>query len=68
MAALDNTRIATGSYGLVGRIGVFFASVANAVVDWNEARVTRNSLNKLSDRELSDIGLFRGDIDEIAKR
>ncbi len=68
MAALDNTRIATGSYGLFGRIGVFFASVANAVVDWNEARVTRNSLNKLSDRELSDIGLFRGDIDEIAKR
>jgi len=67
MAALDNTRIATGSFGLVGRIGAFFASVANAVAEWNDARATRNALNGLTDRELEDIGLCRGDIDVVAE-
>jgi len=28
-------------------------------------RMTRNALGKLSDRELDDIGLCRGDIDQI---
>ena len=69
MAALDTTRIATtGSFGLVGRIGAFFTSVAHAAVDWNDARVTRNVLTGLSDRELDDIGLCRGDIDDIIQR
>jgi uncharacterized protein YjiS (DUF1127 family) len=34
---------------------------------WNDARVTRKTLNKLSDRELDDIGLCRGDIDYIGR-
>ncbi len=66
MAALDTTRTTTGSFGLVGRIGAIFASVINAVEEWNDARVTRNALNGLSDRELEDIGLCRGDIDVVA--
>lgn len=33
---------------------------------WNDARVTRASLSRLSDRELDDLGLCRGDIDDIA--
>jgi uncharacterized protein YjiS (DUF1127 family) len=35
------------------------------VGSWNDARVTRNALAKLSDRELDDIGLCRGDIDRL---
>ncbi|TVP69196.1 MAG: DUF1127 domain-containing protein [Rhodobacteraceae bacterium] len=35
---------------------------------WNDARITRNALNALSDRELSDIGLARSDIDAVANR
>ncbi|WP_170572911.1 DUF1127 domain-containing protein [Ruegeria atlantica] len=66
MAALDTTRITTGSFGLVGRIGATFASVANAAIEWSDARATRNALNSLSDRELEDIGLCRGDIDAVA--
>ncbi|MBY6081994.1 MULTISPECIES: DUF1127 domain-containing protein [Ruegeria] len=66
MAAIDTTRASIGSFGLVGRIGAFLASVVNAVVAWNDARVTRNALNGLSNRELEDIGLCRGDIDEVA--
>ena len=32
---------------------------------WNDARVTRKALGKLSDHELDDIGLCRGDIETI---
>ena len=67
MAALDTTRTTTGSFGLVGRIGATFASVVNAVIEWNDARVTRNALSGLTDRELEDIGLCRGDIDVVAE-
>ncbi|RLJ99010.1 DUF1127 domain-containing protein [Ruegeria conchae] len=67
MAALDTTRTTTGSFGLVGRIGATFATVVSTVVEWNDARVTRNALNGLTDRELADIGLCRGDIDEVAE-
>ncbi|WP_204113365.1 DUF1127 domain-containing protein [Shimia biformata] len=48
-----------------GRIGQFFASVVATVAAWNDARVTRNALSELSDRELDDIGLSRGDIENI---
>ena len=65
MAALDTTRATTGSFGLVGRIGATFASVVNAVAEWNDARATRNALNSLTDRELEDIGLCRGDIEGV---
>lgn len=51
-----------------GRIGQFFAPIIAAVTAWNDARVTRNALSTLSDRELEDIGLCRGDIDQIAEQ
>lgn len=37
----------------------------NALIEWNNKRVTRNALSKLSDRELSDIGLTRNDANLI---
>ncbi|WP_102108810.1 DUF1127 domain-containing protein [Oceaniglobus roseus] len=36
-----------------------------AVIAWNDSRVTRKSLGRLTDRELDDIGLVRGDIENI---
>jgi len=33
---------------------------------WNRARLTARQLEELSDRQLSDIGVVRGDIDELA--
>ncbi|MBD3802986.1 primosomal protein DnaI [Thioclava marina] len=40
----------------------FFSSVIAALHDWNDARVTRKALSKLSDRALEDIGLTRFDV------
>ena len=45
-----------------------FAHLASAFSDWSRARITRNTLSQLSDRELNDIGLCRGDIERIAQR
>ncbi|MCF2869756.1 DUF1127 domain-containing protein [Octadecabacter sp. G9-8] len=47
--------------------GFSLSSVFGAFAAWNDARMTRNSLNRLSVRELDDIGLVRGDIENIAK-
>lgn len=66
MAAFDTTRTNYGASGLFGRISAAVNTVFAAVVAWNDARATRNALAKLSDRELEDIGLVRGDIDDVA--
>ncbi|RUS63222.1 DUF1127 domain-containing protein [Pseudorhodobacter sp. E13] len=67
MAAYETTR--TAPFGAIATYSFirFVSNVANSVIAWNDARVTRNSLGKLSDRELDDIGLTRADIADIAK-
>lgn len=55
-----------------GAISIFrFVQSVNdklaALAAWNDARVTRKALAKLSDRELEDIGLCRGDIEVIGR-
>jgi uncharacterized protein YjiS (DUF1127 family) len=45
----------------------FVTEIAGSFAAWNNARITRNSLSNLSDRELDDIGLCRGDIDFIGR-
>ena len=67
MAAFDTTRTSYGYTGLIGRIGSAFAAAFGAFAAWNDIRVTRNALSRLTDRELEDIGLARGDIDTIAQ-
>ncbi|HOZ33172.1 MAG TPA: DUF1127 domain-containing protein [Tabrizicola sp.] len=67
MAAVETTRPAP-----LGAITTYRAitTVTNAFATlgaWNDARVTRKALNKLSDRELDDIGLCRGDIEFIGQ-
>ncbi len=43
------------------------SAVFAALRSWNDARITRNALHALSDRELSDIGLERSEIDAVAR-
>lgn len=61
MAAIETTR-AQYSTGIIDRIGHSLASIAGTLLAWNDARATRNALSQLTDRELEDIGLCRGDI------
>ena len=62
MAAFD-TRAGYVSSSFYGRVGAVLANIYSAIVGWNDARMTRKTLSSLSDRELDDIGLVRGDID-----
>lgn len=62
MSAYDSHRVLTRN----GRPGLVTKLIA-AFLAWNDARVTRAALMKLSDRELQDIGLNRWDIDRAAR-
>jgi len=61
MAFFDPTRRASGSI-LAGRMASFMTRPFGALTDWNERRATRKALANLSDQQLDDIGLCRGDI------
>ncbi len=62
MSAIEANR----SYAVGGVHGVVAKAVA-ILTAWNDTRVTRRELSRLSDRELDDIGLCRGDIERIAR-
>ncbi len=67
MAAFDTTRTAYGSTSAVSRIFNFFGAFFAAVEAWQDSRATRKALSDLTDLELQDIGLIRGDIDLVAQ-
>lgn len=62
MAAIDIFRPRPAGFG------TGFSRFVGVVANWNDARVTRKALSKLSARELEDIGLCYGDIDDIAQK
>ena len=63
MAAVNTNSVAAfvSGKGLI-------ATTFEAFQRWNDVRRTRAVLSKLSDRELSDIGLCRGDIEDVAQK
>lgn len=65
MASIEHTYTASNVRHFGGTIGSAVSSVFGRLAAWNDARVTRNALSKLTDRELDDIGLVRGDIYDI---
>lgn len=65
MAAFDTARTTYGKPAASGRMSLGLPGMLGALAAWNDTRVTRKALSKLSDRELEDIGLSRGDIDRI---
>jgi len=42
--------------------------ITDKLRDWNNRRLTHNALAGLSDRQLEDIGLSRGDLDALPPR
>lgn len=67
MAAVETTRPAPFGAIATYRALNTLSNAALAFQAWNDARVTRKALNRLSDRELDDIGLCRGDIDGLGR-
>lgn len=67
MASFDTTRTTYGSASAASRFLAAISATIASMIAWNDARVTRNALASLSDRELDDIGLSRADIDTVAE-
>ncbi len=65
MAAIETTRTAPLGAATTYRFISALTGVFTAFSAWNDARVTRNALARLSDRELDDIGLCRADLEHI---
>jgi uncharacterized protein YjiS (DUF1127 family) len=61
MAVISNRPLGAGF-----RATRILADIVGRIAAWNDARVTRKALAALSDRELDDLGLVRGDIEDIA--
>ncbi|KAJ54113.1 hypothetical protein ACMU_04240 [Actibacterium mucosum KCTC 23349] len=61
MAAFETTRPLVADRPTFGFIG----ALAALVLEWNDRRVTRKSLSKLSDDMLEDIGLTRADVNRL---
>lgn len=67
MAAYESSRAAPFGAISIFRFVQFLSEISANLSAWNDARVTRNALGRLSDRELDDIGLCRGDLDQISR-
>ncbi len=67
MAAIETSRPAPfgaiTTYRAVNALSIVFGTFKV----WNDTRITRKALSKLSDRELDDIGLCRGDIEMLGR-
>jgi len=66
MATFDSSRSAPFGAITSFRIISVLDDMRVALVAWNNTRSTQNTLAKLSDHELNDIGLSRGDIGSIS--
>ncbi|MGR3549954.1 DUF1127 domain-containing protein [Pseudooceanicola sp.] len=51
---------------LLGQFGRGLSNAHLGVRDWNNRRITRKLLTRLTDRELADIGLLRSEIETLA--
>jgi uncharacterized protein YjiS (DUF1127 family) len=67
MAATMTSRPAPMGAITVFRMVQSVNHVATLFQNWNNGRITRKALGKLSNRELDDIGLCRGDIEMIGR-
>jgi len=66
MAFYDTSRPAAGP--AAGTLSRLVATIVAGFAAWREARMNRAALSRLSDRELSDIGLMRADLDAMRAR
>ncbi|MBK1635583.1 DUF1127 domain-containing protein [Rhodovulum adriaticum] len=67
MAVYDYSRPQMDGHLFGGRLNRMIGDTLGRLATWHDARATRTALNRLSDRELDDIGLCRADIARIGR-
>lgn len=68
MALLDSSRPFSQPAVFADAVSRAAYRLVSTLIDWNNARRTRNSLMQLTAQELDDIGLTRADVDMMVKR
>ncbi len=68
MAIFDTYRHGNAAPAFGGRFAQTLAHILATAAGWRAEHATRKALSGLSDHELEDIGLSRGDIDGVAQR
>lgn len=71
MATLVNSLPTTGAHGAVhtgGATGSLLGRMSGWLAEQRRYRRTVAELSTLSDRELADIGITRGDVEFVARR
>lgn len=53
--------------GETGKLAATFQTLVARFQAWNEMRKTANELNRLSNAQLRDIGIYRSDIPAVAR-
>ena len=70
MATVQNVTLngfAKGQENGISKIGALFAKAAERLASWNEVRKTRQELERLTNAQLRDIGIYRSDIPAVAR-
>ena len=67
MAVTSNTQIAPFGAVTLYRLVAASERAVETIGTWRRANAVERSLSRMTDRELSDIGMFRGDIPRIAR-
>ena len=68
MATFYTTGSSVAGHSIGNRLHSAFARFVGAIASWNDTRVTRNALSKLTNHELDDLGLTRGDLENIGDK
>lgn len=68
MAVQETNRVAPFGALTIHRVITRIEALVATVASWNNERKTVATLSRLSDHELNDIGLCRGDIHALARR
>lgn len=68
MALFDASRPVVANSGFGARLSTVLSRIAGVFLEWNEQRITRAELSKLSEHQLEDLGLTRGDIETLFRR
>ncbi|MGY3437739.1 MULTISPECIES: DUF1127 domain-containing protein [unclassified Marinovum] len=68
MSVYENSHAQIAIAGVADRIGRVILAMISSTRDLIDARRTHKMLSRLSDAELNDIGLERGDIDRVSRR
>ncbi len=67
MASYDQMRPVVATHNIGARLTTPIAVLFSNLKNWNDTRATRKALAQLSDHELEDIGILRGDIDDFSR-